>query len=97
MRLLKLTLEGYKDEERTVYLSEGDVKVISVEMQTEVPEQRKWKVDVSTIPSGAKILVNRSFTGKWTPDYIILYDGQYTIGVEKSGYLPAEADLYLGD
>lgn len=102
---IKLTKEGYEDyvvrETYEANRSYARVWTLSHIEPTEPPgetpptEEVKWRVDCSSSPSGAKILVDGSFTGKYTPDYIILLPGAYVIGFDKYGYFPAYVPIDL--
>lgn len=92
---IRLEATGYYPEEAVAFVKEGETTRISKELKEVVVPEKKFKVEVNSDPSGAKILVNGMFTGKWTPDYVILYEGTYQIRVEKSGYLPAEQTITL--
>jgi len=91
---------GYYETTRTAILRSDQTTILSVSL-IRIPEKKKvWRVDVSAVDSdgyslSAKILVNDSFTGKWTPDYILLDPGDYVFKITKSGYYPAEIPLSL--
>ena len=97
--------DGYKDYETSVNILSGSVVPLDVLLEKETPpeeekppeeqKQTAWRVDVASEPPGAKILVNGFFTGKWTPDFVLLNPGDYTISVEKSGYEPESEDITL--
>jgi hypothetical protein len=96
-----LSLEGFVDRTRTAIIRAGEETKISVAMEMAVESRKLWRVDITAAdPSGgslsAKILVNGSFTGRWTPDYVLLEPGDYVFRLEKSGYDPWEKPLYLG-
>ena len=95
---ITLKAEGFLDETLRVYINVGEtviraVNLIAVEAPPEI--NRVWRVDINSQPSGAKILVNFAFTGKWTPDYILLDPGQYLISLAKSGFKEWSTPLTL--
>jgi len=56
-----------------------------------------WKrVFINSNPSGAKVLLNGSATGQWTPCYLDLPYGYYVISTIKTGYKAIEKTLYVG-
>ena len=95
--VFKVTKEGYEDYSETLKVEEGKQYARTYVMKGIVttPQQTAWKVSILSTPSGAKILVNYEVTGKYTPDYVILNPGTYTIRVEKTGYYPAEKEITL--
>jgi len=93
----KISAEGFKSEEYTQFISEGETKIVDITLTQIITEELpvKWRVDVDSLPSGGKILIDGQFTGEWTPGYIILNPGMYMVSVVKTGYIPAEAEITL--
>lgn len=93
-----LKAEGYTEETIRVYIMPGVVTVRAVtlkaEEELEVP-RRVWRIDVNSLPSSAKILVNYAWTRKYTPDFVLLDPGEYLITLTKSGFKPWETPLTL--
>lgn len=55
--------------------------------EEEEPEKRTVpRIDITSTPSGAKISVDGSFTGKWTPDFVLLEPGTYEVTLDKSRF-----------
>ena len=93
-----LKAEGYVDETLRVYINIGELVIRAVTLTAvEAPPEigSVWRIDISSQPSGAKILVNYAFTGKWTPDYILLDPGQFLISLVKSGFKEWKTPLTL--
>jgi hypothetical protein len=61
------------------------------------PRDAVWsQVTVTSVPSGADILIDGFPIGKTTPWTVAnISDGMHKVMVTKPGYLPAERDLYL--
>ena len=95
--VFKVTKDGYEDYVETINVEAGKqyARTYVLKEITTTPQQTAWKVSILSTPSGAKILVNYEVTGKYTPDYVILNPGTYTIRVEKTGYYPAEKEITL--
>jgi hypothetical protein len=95
--VFKITKSGYEDKSETINVEAGKqyAKTYVLTEITVTPAQKGWKVNVKSTPSGGKILIDGDVTGKWTPDYLILNPGTYTIRVEKTGYYPAEQSITL--
>ena len=55
------------------------------------------RVFINSNPSGAKVLVNGSAVGQWTPCYLDLPEGYYKITTQKSGYSPYEIPCYVSE
>lgn len=86
---IKLTAEGYADKTSTTIIRAGETTALSVDLSAlkEAPAlQSLYKVSIDSDPSSAKILVNGSFTEKYTPDFVLLLPGEYEIALTKSGY-----------
>lgn len=86
---ITLKAEGYFEETKTAYVRAGEVYSLAF-MLAKVeagPVTRKvWRLDIDSSPSSAKISVNYSFTGKYTPDYVLLDPGVYIVSLTKSGF-----------
>jgi hypothetical protein len=54
-----------------------------------------FNVTVSSEPEGAKVLINGSFTGDWTPAKVPLQKGYYTLQLYKTGYAKFETSLWV--
>ncbi|RLC81983.1 MAG: hypothetical protein DRJ03_19600 [Chloroflexi bacterium] len=91
--------DGYKTETKTFTVKAGDDKTIRIKLEPlpeeKPPEKELYRVDIDSEPPGAKILINDAFTGKWTPDYVILEAGEYELKLVKSGYEPWTTPLIL--
>lgn len=92
--------DGYYSTTRTAIIRAGETTYLSVSLIKIAVTEKLWRVDVSAVdtagrPLSAKILVNDSFTGKYTPDYVLLNPGEYVFMITKSGYVPAEVPLTL--
>ena len=90
--------EGYVSETKGVIIRPGETSTLSITLQEEgVPalERELWRVDVDSEPSGAKILINDSFTDAWTPGYVLLEPGVYELSLVKSGYKRWSTPLVL--
>ena len=86
---ITLSAEGFADETKTGYVKAGETYSLAflLTSTTAGPITKKaWRQDIDSAPSGAKILVNYAFTGKWTPDYVLLDPGIYIISMVKSGF-----------
>jgi len=95
---ITLKAKGYKPETVRVYINPKQTVVRAITLQPEetpVEERKVWRVDIHSVPLGAKILVNYAWTEKYTPDYVLLDPGQYIITLTKSGYEPWETPLTL--
>lgn len=103
---VRLSKPGYLSETQNVFLKAGQHYVMRVFLVEGYepgpgptpgpgPAPTAWRYDITSTPSGAKIIVNDEFQDKWTPDYVILEPSAYYIlRVEKSGYYPAEIEIY---
>lgn len=89
---LLIRKSGYKDYKTRVFLSSGEYKDISIELEeigektykkTEVEE--KCIIDISSSPSGAEVYIDGEFIGK-TPIMKEVLCGKYYIEVKKEGY-----------
>ncbi len=86
---VKLTKQGYKNYMTTVELSPDKSKTLSVTLSPIY-----GRVQITSIPSGAKVYVNSSYKGM-TPLSLSLPPGMYTIKVSKQGYKNYETTLIL--
>lgn len=90
---------NYDDYLTSVTVEKGKVAIISITLSAVIPvppsplppQIQLWKLTISSVPSGAKILINGSILEKggftiYTPDYVILQNGNYSITVSKYGY-----------
>ena len=90
--------KGYVSLTRPAILRAGETTSLSATLTKteEPPAKRKlWQIDVNSNPTGAKILINGSFTNRYTPDYVLLEPGEYMVGVTKTGYKPASKPIIL--
>lgn len=95
---ITLKAQGYVNETIRVYINARQTIVRAVTLQAEeqaVLPRKVWRIDVDSLPSSAKILVNYAFTDKYTPDYILLDPGEYLITLTKSGHKPYHVPLTL--
>jgi len=93
-----LTREGYKDHKQTVYVRAGEVSRLSFNLvkEEEPPAPRVLaSININSNPTGAKILINGEFTGKYTPDTILLEPGDYELTLTKTGFVPWTTPLRL--
>ncbi|DBA35231.1 TPA_asm: hypothetical protein vir530_00007 [dsDNA virus vir530] len=63
----------------------------------ELEETKIARVFVNSDPSGAKVLINGGSVGEWTPCYLDLPYGYYTITISKTGYAPYDLYCYATD
>ena len=91
---LRIEKEGYEIVEVQATVEAGQETRIEQTL-IPLPVAPVWRVDVSSTPSGAKVMVNDQFAGIWTPDAVFLNEGVWKIGVVKSKYLPAAQELTL--
>jgi hypothetical protein len=95
---ITLKAEGYLEETKTAYVKAGEVYSLAFLLTSETagPSAHKaWRLDVDSSPASAKILINYSFTGKYTPDYVLLDPGAYVVSLTKSGYQRWETPVTL--
>ena len=81
--------EGYEDIAEKGNIKEGTFENAKITM-----ELRKGKVDVSTTPSGAAVIVDEVNLGT-TPVTIKLKPGTYTLNIRKPGYKPTQKEVRL--
>jgi len=93
-----LSAPGFQTEIRRTFINVGETAVIS-EVLTELPLEEapelKTFIDIASNPSGAKIVINGGFTGKWTSDRIFLKAGDYNLRLEKDGFIPFETVITI--
>src|SRR4051794_21059451 len=77
---IAVSLDGYQMEHREVDVSTG-----AVEMPAVILRAIGGTLMVTSIPSGATVLVNGKATGKTTPAQITLAPGQYQVTIERDG------------
>jgi hypothetical protein len=75
-----VTLDGYQTEYREV-----DVGTSPVEMTAVVLRARGGTLMLTSVPQGAKVLVNDKPIGQLTPARIPLAPGSYKITIEHEG------------
>jgi len=95
---ITLRAEGYVQKSTTTLVKAGETTMVSLQLQAvEAPpiQTRLAKVSIQSEPIGAKILVNGVFTGKFTPDSVLLEAGDYEISLAKSGYYTWATPLRL--
>lgn len=97
-----LKLNGYKDYQKTVSLSEGQTITISADMvvgvgsATPTPSTATGKLALSTSPPGAQIFIDGSLSGRMTPATIsAIPAGTHSIRLQLAGYAPAEATVTI--
>ena len=97
---------GYDDWTKTVYLQQGDTLTVSPVLiatttttttTTTTPTSTSQRVYINTSLDNAKILINGGFTGDWTPGYVDLEPGYYTLTLVKTGYVDYDSFIYVGD
>jgi len=101
--VLDLELYGYVFEPYDFEIKAGDdlepepFKLTPIEEllpPEEVKKPTAWRYDIISYPEGAKISVDDSFTGKYTPDYVLLEpEATYKITLTKPGYEPFEVEI----
>jgi serine/threonine-protein kinase len=77
---IAVTLDGYQTEYREVDVSTGPVEMTAVVLRT-----RGGTLMLTSVPQGAKVLVNDKPIGQLTPARIPLAPGSYKITVELDG------------
>lgn len=89
---VKLTKEGKKPWLKTVYVKNGDTVTVSPVFEDDSSNpsgdsttSTSKKVDFNSNPSGAKILLDGSWTGQYTPAYLYIAPGLHKITFSKSG------------
>jgi len=102
---IKMTREGKKPWLKTVYVGDGDTITVSPAFEDDtttpstVPPGDSTgikRVFINSNPSGAQVLLGGSSTGEWTPCYLDLPPGYYTVGIKKTGYATQDKLLYVG-
>lgn len=86
---LVLKAEGFQNRIVSVTIQPGATREINVTLTELAPPQepkQHYVQPINSDPSGAKILVNGIFTGKWTPDVVRLNPGTYTFRLVKSRF-----------
>ena len=97
--MLVFVKEGYGTEIKTAIVRAGEVTELTVEMLETPPvappiEYNAWAYTIISRPSGAKIIIDDVFTGKWTTDTIYLEpEAVYSLRLEKAGYYPYEMTI----
>ena len=90
-----LKLDGYYDVKFTAFINAGkEFNVEKILTEVEIPEI-KYKVTVTSSPSGARVFVNESLWTYPTPTSIILYPGTYKFRLEAEGFFPLEEVVEL--
>ena len=77
---IAVTLDGYQTEYREVDVSTGPVEMTAVVLRA-----RGGTLMLTSVPMGAKVLVNDKPIGQLTPARIPLAPGSYKITVELDG------------
>lgn len=93
-----LQAEGYVSRATTTLVKAGEPTTVFLELREEAAPPIKIllaRVSIQSDPVGAKILVNGVFTGKFTPDSVLLEAGDYEIFLAKSGYKTWSTPLRL--
>lgn len=88
-KTLTLKAEGYQNFTTKIYPSIDRPSSIAAEMtKIEEPEPETLLAELSfrSAPSSAKISINGVFTKKYTPDTILLEEGEYLVEITKSGF-----------
>ena len=88
-KTLTLKAEGYQNYTTKIYPNIDKPSSIAAEMtkiEEGEPEQEYAEVSFRSYPSSAKISVNGVFSKKYTPDTLLLEEGEYLIEITKSGY-----------
>lgn len=81
--------EGYEDITEKGNLKEGAFGDFKMTL-----ELKKGKVDVSSSPSGASVIVGDANLGT-TPVTVKLQPGTYTLNIRKPGYKPAQKEIRI--
>lgn len=97
-----LRLNGYKDYQKTISLSEGQSITVSADMEvgsgsaTPTQSTATGKIALITSPPGAQIFIDGSLSGRMTPATIsAIPAGTHTIRLQLAGYAPAEATVTI--
>ena len=95
---IELRKDGFRSVTETVTIIDGQIIRKDFVLQEEAVAQPTvptdetlvdaWRVDVSSTPSSAKISIDDAFTGKFTPDFVVLLPGTYKFTITKSGFQP---------
>jgi hypothetical protein len=98
---LEFRKDGYTTASRTVTVRDGETTEVMLALSATEVLRKLLRVDCEVkAPDGtalhAKILVNGSFTDKYSPDYVLLQAGDYIFTFDKSGYVPAEVPVTWG-
>jgi hypothetical protein len=67
------------------------------EEQEETEEEEVYYVTFTSDPQGAKVLINNTFIGEWTPCRVPLYKGIYLLQLYKTGLPMLETYLWVGE
>ena len=103
---VRINMPYKKPWTKTIFVGEDDTITVSPafeDLPTVIPEEPTTsepitrRVYINSSPSDAKILLDGLATGQWTPGYLDLEPGYYTIGISKSGYKAQEHPLWVSD
>lgn len=105
---VRVEKEGKKPWTKTVYCMASDTITVSPAFEdidvynpptNEEPggEDQLKRVFVNSNPSGAKVLINGSASGQWTPCFFDLPEGYYLFTIAKSGYDSYDIKCYVGE
>ncbi|MBI1750960.1 MAG: PEGA domain-containing protein [Acidobacteria bacterium] len=87
---LEVKKEGYRTERRILQVGQGRIKPVQITLQ-----QAMARLEVTSRPAGAEIIVNGKRQGQQTPATLSLPAGSYKIAVQKPGYVPYETSVRL--
>jgi hypothetical protein len=88
--IIRLVLQGYDDQERTLSIPPGQRTALAI---TLTPTE--GRVSVTSVPAGAKVLLDGRDTGRTTPAEFPLPAGLYAVRLEADGYQPVDKPLLV--
>ena len=97
---IDFTKEGYESVRRTIYINQGEIKVVSVILKEieplPPPEELEGQLIISVIPSDAIIEV-AGITEITIPGTYILNPGSYDIKASKEGFITQTKRAYVNE
>lgn len=103
---IQISMPGKVIWTKNVYLANGDSLTVSPIFEDEVVEtttttptatETTKRVYINSSIDGAKIIINGGFIGQWTPAYLDLEPGLYTLKLTKTGYVDQSSYIWIGD
>ena len=85
---------GFATETKTVEVTAGSQAIVATVMRTIAAPSR---IEVSSNPGGASILLDGKPTGRNTPAVIEVPKGEHTVGLRKLGYVDASVPAKVGE